>query len=214
MHPFNYPSTAEEIWDKGLTFIKFVVDTAREPFLLLDKDLKIISANDSFYKFFAASQEESEGKKVYDIGNKQFDIPHLRKLLEDILPKNTFFKDFEVEHDFPIIGKKVILLNARMVYLQGGRIPMIILAMEDVTKRRLLEERMKAYSRGLEDTVMARTTELSERLMELEKTNSYLISGEIKLTELKEAVRQMQLTIKDLQDKLNQSTNPSPAVSE
>ena len=169
MHPFNYPSTAEEIWDKGLTFIKFVVDTAREPFLLLDKDLKIISANDSFYKFFAASQEESEGKKVYDIGNKQFDIPHLRKLLEDILPKNTFFKDFEVEHDFPIIGKKVILLNARMVYLQEGRIPMIILAMEDVTEMMAVAETLAGHANHLQTKLVEQTQKLEVHIGKLEK---------------------------------------------
>lgn len=192
-------TVAENFWEKGKTFIKFVVDTAREPFLILDKDLNVISANESFYRFFIVSPNEAEGKKIYDIGNKQFDVPHLRELLESILPRSTFFKDFELQHDFPTIGTKVLLLNGRMVYLAEDNIKMIILAMEDVTKQRLLEERMKAYAHELEDKVLVRTKELEARLEELEKMNKFMIGREVKMAELKDTTRTMQEMIDGLQ---------------
>lgn len=182
-----------------MTLIKFVVDTAREPFLILDKDLTVISVNQSFSRFFIVSPGETEGKKIYDIGNGQFNVPHLKELLESILPKNTFFKDFELEHNFPVIGKKVMLLNARMVYLEEENIKMIILAMEDVTKQRLLEERMRAYAKELEDTVLVRTRELEVRLVELEKMNAFMVNREVKMVELKDTIHDMQGVIDKLQ---------------
>src|SRR5688572_16377289 len=110
---------AEELWEVAWTYIRTVVDTLREPFLILDKDLKVLSANRTFYLTFQVAQEETEGKRVYDLGNGQWDIPKLKILLEDILPKNTHFEDFKVEHEFPKIGHKIMILNARQVHTTG-----------------------------------------------------------------------------------------------
>jgi len=110
----------DNIHQEGWTYIRYVVDLAREPFLILDKSLRIISANESFYRTFLVAQEETEQKLVYDLGNGQWNSPQLRSLLEDILPKSTFFKDFEVEHEFPLIGKKVMMVNARNVFSKGN----------------------------------------------------------------------------------------------
>src|SRR5688572_10213267 len=104
---------ADELWKVAWTYIQTVVDTLREPFLILDEDLIVLSANRTFYNFFQVTKEETEGKRVYDLGNGQWSAPKLRILLEDILPKNTFFEDFKVDHEFPRIGHKIMILNAR-----------------------------------------------------------------------------------------------------
>lgn len=122
---------ADELWQVAWTYIKTVVDTLREPFLILNENLEVISANKTFYAFFQALPEETEGKRVYDLGNGQWSAPKLRILLEDILPKNTFFEDFKVEYDFPKIGHRIMILNARRIYTQGNEKPIMLLAMED-----------------------------------------------------------------------------------
>lgn len=198
----NNFKNAEKVWKEGITFIKYVVDTVREPFLILDKDLKIVSANESFYNFFLTEEKETEGRMIYDIGNKQWDIPHLRKLLEDILPKNTFFKNYEIEHVFPTIGKKFLALNARMVFVDEEGAPMIILAMEDITKQKILEDKLALYAKELEEKVLERTKELGERLDELEKVNRFMVGRELKMVELKKTVKDLQDTVGDLKVRL------------
>ncbi len=115
-------------------YARGIVDTVREALLVLDKDLRVISANRSFYRLFKVSPEETEDGLVYDIGNKQWDIPKLRELLEEIIPKNSEFNDFEVEHKFPQIGRRTMLLNARRVHQARGK-DKILLAIEDITER-------------------------------------------------------------------------------
>src|SRR4026209_948191 len=116
-----------------------IVDTVREPSLILDATLRVRSANRAFYQNFHVSAGETEGHLIYELGNGQWDIPDLRTLLEDIVPKSSVFNDFELEHDFPAIGRRVMLLNARK--LQAGHHgELLVLAMEDVTERRRAEE--------------------------------------------------------------------------
>ena len=110
-----------------------IVETIREPLIVLDKDLKVISANNAFYRNFKVKSEETIGKFIYNLGNRQWDIPQLKKLLEDILSTNTSFEDFEVEHDFPNIGAKKMILNARRIHQKGKTPELILLAIEDVT---------------------------------------------------------------------------------
>jgi two-component system CheB/CheR fusion protein len=117
-------------------YAESIVDTVREPLIILDADLRIISANRSFYQTFQVTPEESERHLLYELGNSQWDIPRLRELLEEILPKNTTFNDYEVEHNFPTIGKKTMLLNARRVYREANKVEMILLAIEDITERK------------------------------------------------------------------------------
>ena len=123
-----------------------IVETVREPLLVLDGDLKIVSANRSFFQTFKVTPGETLGRLIYDLGNRQWDIPRLRILLEEILPKRTHFGNFEVEHDFPAVGHKIMRLNARQVRQEGvtGR-KMILLAAEDITRFKRLERERKDF---------------------------------------------------------------------
>jgi signal transduction histidine kinase/CheY-like chemotaxis protein len=120
------------------TYAQDVVATVREPLLILDSSLRVHSANRAFYQTFHVSSEETENRLIYELGNGQWDIPDLRTLLEDIVPKSSVFNDFELEHDFPVIGRRVMLLNARKLR-QGSHAELLVLAMEDVTERRRAE---------------------------------------------------------------------------
>ena len=120
-----------------------IVETVREPLIVLDSDLRIVSANRSFYNSFRVTPEETVGNLIYDLGNRQWDIPKLRTLLEEILPKNNKFDDYEVEHIFSNIGHKIMLLNARRITHKEIGSQMILLAIEDITKFRKLERERK-----------------------------------------------------------------------
>jgi PAS domain S-box-containing protein len=118
-----------------------IVDTVREPLLILDATLRVQSANRAFYQTFHVTPRETEGRLIYELGNGQWDIPSLRILLEDIVPKSSVFDDFELEHTFPVIGRRVMLLNARKL-LAGHHGELLVLAMEDVTARKRAEEEL------------------------------------------------------------------------
>ncbi len=116
-------------------YAESIVETVREALVVLNAGLHVISVNQSFYKIFKVTKEETEGRFIYELGNRQWDIPSLRELLEEILPKNTYFEDFEVIIDFPGIGKRTMLLNARRIFHEGIGLQMILLAIEDVTEK-------------------------------------------------------------------------------
>jgi PAS domain S-box-containing protein len=116
-----------------------IVDTVREPLLILDATLRVQSANRAFYQTFQVTPGETEGHLIYELGNGQWDIPDLRRLLEDIVPKSSVFDDFELEHIFPAIGRRVMLLNARKLKA-GHHGELLVLAMGDVTERKQAEE--------------------------------------------------------------------------
>src|SRR5450432_3872807 len=120
-------------------FAQNIVDTVREPLLMLDTTLRVQSANRAFYQTFHVSPEETEHHLIYELGNGQWDIPALRVLLEDVVPQSSVFNDFELVHTFPVIGRRVMLLNARRLKA-GSHVNLIVLAMEDVTERRRAEE--------------------------------------------------------------------------
>ena len=117
-----------------------IVDTVRQPMLVLSADLRVRRVNRSFCQTFQVTPEESLDRLVYELGNRQWDIPALRRLLEVVLPQNTAFDDFEVVHEFGGIGRKIMLLNARRIYRVGNDIEFILLAIEDITERRRLED--------------------------------------------------------------------------
>ncbi|MBI5103266.1 MAG: diguanylate cyclase [Nitrospirae bacterium] len=119
-----------------------IVETVREPLVVMNSDLKILTANHSFYNTFKVTPEATIGNFIYDLGNRQWDIPKLRVLFEDILPLETVFNGYEVEHDFPGIGRKIIRLNAREISRKDIGSRVILLAMEDITGRKLAEERI------------------------------------------------------------------------
>lgn len=182
---------ADELWEVAWTYIKTVVDTVREPFLILDENLQVLSANRTFYTFFQVTEQETEGKPVYDLGNGQWSAPKLRILLEDILPKNTHFEDFKVEHDFPRIGRKIMMLNARQIYTTNVERPIMLLAMEDITKQKLLEDQLKVYTKSLTHEVAKRTAQLEARVKELEKLNRTMLRREKKMEEFEAELKKL-----------------------
>ena len=102
------------------TIAQAIVETVREPLLVLNGDLRIRSANPSFYRTFQVLPEETEDRPLYELGDHQWDIPKLRMLLEHVLPQDDQLRDFEVKHDFPSIGHRTMLLNARRLHQQNG----------------------------------------------------------------------------------------------
>ena len=131
--------------DEVLEYAESIIDTIREPLIVLDQDLRVVKVNRSFYKFFKVKPQDTVGNLIYDLGNKQWDIPKLRELLETILPQKTSFDNYEVDHDFATIGKRIMLLNARQIQRVLGKERIILLAIDDITERREIEN-------GLEKT--------------------------------------------------------------
>lgn len=164
----------DKLWKESWTYIKTVVDVVREPVLILDKNLHIRAANEPFYRAFKVKKDETEGKIVYELGNGQWNIPALRKLLEDILPKHTFFNGFQVAHDFPTIGRKVMILNGRQIHFtdDGSKElfpPIILLAIEDVTEMMDVAEKLARHTNEFEIELTGRTQKLEGHIKELEK---------------------------------------------
>ena len=120
----------------GHSLAEAIVDTVREPLVVLDRDLRVIAASRSFYRTFAAEPRNTEGRKLYELGDGQWNIPALRTVLEDVIPKHRTVEAYEVEHEFPAIGRRVMLLNARQVFDEDGSGSALLLAIEDVTQRR------------------------------------------------------------------------------
>ena len=116
-----------------------IVDTVREPVLVLDKELRVIAASRSFYAAFKVQPEDTQGRLLYALGDGQWDIPKLRVLLEKIIPEQGVMEGYEVEHEFLGLGHRTMCLNARQVFYEGGAGTTILLGMEDITERRILE---------------------------------------------------------------------------
>jgi two-component system CheB/CheR fusion protein len=124
---------AEAAEKLALKLAEGIVDTVREPLIVLDENLNVISASRSFYRDFKTTPEDTVGRPIYSLGNQQWDIPKLRELLENILPSNQSFDDYEVEHDFPTIGHRRMRLNGRRVVDSTDDTKMILLAMEKIS---------------------------------------------------------------------------------
>jgi two-component sensor histidine kinase len=122
------------------TLEQAIVDTVREPLLVLDEQLRVVTASRSFYGAFRVSGQETEGQLLFELGNGQWDIPELRKLLEEIVPAHTTIEKYEVECEFPSIGRRTMLLNARKIFYEGNGATSLLLAIEDTTERRALEK--------------------------------------------------------------------------
>jgi two-component system CheB/CheR fusion protein len=143
-------TSAELATEEARRYAESVINTVREPLISLDQDLRVVTVNRSFYDFFKVTPEETVGQLIYDLGNKQWDIPKLRELLETILPQKATFDDYEVEHDFATIGKRTMLLNARQIQRGLGKERIILLAIEDITERKEIEAGLEKTRKELE----------------------------------------------------------------
>ena len=136
---------SQQVIEEARVYAESIVETIREPLIVLDTDLKVISANRSFYQTFKVDHKETQGRFIYDLGNRQWNIPKLRQLLEEILPRNNTFDDYEIEHDFETIGPKTMLFSARRLISRK----MILITIEDITKRRRAEIELKKANEEL-----------------------------------------------------------------
>jgi two-component sensor histidine kinase len=125
--------------DTGHPLAQAIVDTIRDPLLVLDQDLRVVTANRAFHQTFKMSRQDIQGRPLYGLGDGQWDIPELRLLLKDVAPQHAVMEAYEVECDFPIIGRRLMLLNAREVFNQRNSRNLILLTFEDVTDRRAAE---------------------------------------------------------------------------
>jgi two-component system CheB/CheR fusion protein len=149
---------------RGKDFAEAIVETVREPLVILNQNLEVVKANKTFYEKFQASREQTEGRLIYDLGNGQWKIPKLRELLENILPTHSTFRDFEVTHEFERVGTKVMLLNASEIFNPNEQARAILLAIEDVTDRRRAEEALCATNAELQHFAYALAHDLHEPL--------------------------------------------------
>ncbi|RJP93904.1 MAG: PAS domain-containing protein [Desulfobacteraceae bacterium] len=174
-----------------------IMGSIREPLVVLDSDLKVVKANYAFYHTFCMKPDEAEGVLIYDLGNRQWNIPALRELLEDILPQNSAFHDFEVEHEFETIGRKIMHLNARRIYTKSNKTQLILLAIEDVTDR-------ENYKRNLEELVTERTVALIHAREEAEKRRQVAESA---LSEIKRLKKRLEAERAYLQEEIKLEYN-------
>jgi two-component sensor histidine kinase len=161
------------------TLAQAIVNTIIEPFLVLDDSLRVLAASRSFYDTFKVDPDETNGRLLYDLGDGQWDIPALRTLLETIIPERTAMDGFEVDHDFPHVGRRVMLLNARKVVYDNSDTHTILLAFLDITDRRVVEKDKADLLRHTEDLLRQKQVLLQE--MQHRVANSLQIIASILL---------------------------------
>jgi PAS domain-containing protein len=192
-HAKDKQSELTESKKLALHYMKTLIDVAQESFLILGADLKVLSANPTFYQAFQVSPEDTEGKPVYALGNGQWDIPELRNLMGSILPKKKIITNYEVTHVFETVGKKTMLLSARQI----DAVQLIILAIEDITTRKELENKLAENAQELEIRVAKRTAELDDRVKDLETLNKTMVGRELKMIELKKEVDDLKKLVRN-----------------
>jgi len=188
--------------NEARAYAQNIVETVREPLLIMDGSLKVVSANKAFYATFKVKPKETQGRFIYNLGNGQWDIPELRKLLKEIITKRDTLDDYEMNHKFETIGQKTMLLNARRIPPTPAKPRIILLAIEDISEKRELQQEITV---GLEKKVRERTKQLDvvneklkEKISELEIFNKAAVGRELTMIELK-------IEIKELRKKVPQS---------
>lgn len=139
-----------ETSEQWRNYAEGIVDTIQTPLLVLDGQLHVKSANRTFYQTFSVSQQQAKGKSIYDLGEGEWDTPALRKALGEILPKRETLHDFEVVHDFAVLGRRNLLLNARRLVITDSQLDMVLLAIDDVTERRRLQDDLRSSNDDLQ----------------------------------------------------------------
>jgi two-component system, chemotaxis family, CheB/CheR fusion protein len=197
----------EEV-EEARSYAQGIVETLREPLLVLDGDLRVISANNAFYQVFKGVPQETENRLIYDLGDSQWNIPALRKLLEEILPNNSIFQDFGVDADFPHIGRRSMLLNARRLPREGHK-DLILLALEDITDRKQMETSLRESGQRLQDLnaelMSAQASEQAASLALHEELAQNLVTLKLKLGEIKKHLPPGQPKAKGALDQAAQS---------
>ncbi len=157
------------------SFSESVLANIREPLLVLDESLKVMTANKAFYKLFKVDENETLGVRIYDLGNTDWDLPELRTLLEKIIPNQSVIEDFQVTHTFPKIGELILRVNARQVKCEHTSQKLILLSIEDITEKQKSKNLREQYTKELEDQIKVRTIELRNANHALTLKNENLI---------------------------------------
>jgi PAS domain S-box-containing protein len=177
----------ERALDKALAYADDIIATLREPFVVLDIDLRVKTANRAFYDSFHVVKAETENRLVYDLGNGQWDIPGLRTLLDQVLSRNQSVHDFEVEHSFPELGRKTMLLNARPFPPDSKHPELILLAVEDVSAVRERADDLAEASRHKDEFLATLAHELRNPLAPIRNAVQYLGMDGLKEPDVKSA---------------------------
>ena len=161
-------------------FREDIINTIRDSLIVLDSDLRVIFANDSFYKTFKVNRNETKNKRIFELGNGQWDIPELRELLEKILPQDSSFHDFRIHHIFPNIGEKFMLINAKQLKDGSRDEKFIVVAIDDISERHNMTEELK------------RAKVIQIKYEAIEKFHKIAIDRELKMVELKARIRELE----------------------
>lgn len=199
----------ERALERSLQYADDIIATLREPFVVLDTDLRVRTANCSFYDSFHVSKEETEGEFVYDLGNGQWDIPDLRKLLDEVLSHNEAVHDFEITHTFPALGRKSMLLNARPFPPDSKHPELILLAMQDVSALRVQADDLVEADRRKNAFLATLAHELRNPLAPIRNAVQYLAMNGLKTSEVRTAseliARQVSIMVRLIEDLLDVS---------
>jgi two-component sensor histidine kinase len=182
--------------EEARKFAQAIIDTVREPFLVLDQDLRVLAASRSFYETFKVGSGDTQGKLLYALGDGQWDIPALHLLLEKIIPEQGVMEDYEVEQDFPGIGRRTMRLNARKIFYEKGSNTTILLGIEDVTRQRALRDEKDELTRQkdlLAEQKVMLAKEFDHRLLNSMQLISSLLSMQSRTTKNAEAAAQLSI---------------------